>query len=117
LDRHRTLQKQLKETTTSTILELDKKIKNTDVTLREIVVQIRDQTDERRLFASIDEKYQSNSDFVATFRPDKTSMAKDFIESLPTYVKYLYPTADIYGIFTIDAVEAAEYEEYDPATQ
>jgi len=117
LDRHKTLLKQLKETTTSTILELDKKIKNTNVTLREIVVQIRDKSDERRVFASIDERYQSNSDFVATFRPDKTSMAKDFIESLPTYVKYIYPNADIYGIFTIDAVEAAEFEEYNPVTQ
>jgi len=117
LDRHKTLLKQLKETTTSTILELDKKIKNTTVTLREIVVQIRDKSDERRVFASIDERYQSNSDFVATFRPDKTSMAKDFIESLPTYVKYIYPNADIYGIFTIDAVESAEFEEYNPVTQ
>jgi len=117
LDRHKTLIKQLKEFSTSTILELDKKIPNTKVTLREAVIDIRDIIDNRRVFASIDEKYQSMSDFVATFRPDKTSKAKEFIESLPTYIKHLYPHADLSGIFTIDAIEAADFEEYNPENQ
>ena len=117
LDRHKTLVKQLKEFSTPNILELDKKISKTNVTLREIVIQIRDHSDGRRLFASIDEKYQSSSDFVATFRPDKTSMAKEFLESLPTYVMHVYPGADLSGTFTIDAIESATMEKYDPETQ
>jgi len=117
LDHHKTLIKQLKEFSTPNVLELDKKIPKTNVTLREVVIQIRDHTDERRLFASIDEKYNSSSDFVAIFRPDKTSMAKEFLESLPTYVLRMYPSADLSGIFTIDAIESVEMEQYDPTTQ
>jgi len=117
LDCHKTLVKQLKEYSTPNILELDKKISKTNVTLREIVIQIRDHSDGRRLFASINEKYQSSSDVVATFHPDKTSMAKEFLESLPTYVMHVYPSADLSGTFTIDAIESATMEEYDPDTQ
>ena len=44
-------------------------------------------------------------------------MAKEYLESLPTYVKYKYPDADLSGTFTIDAIEASQFETYDPITQ
>ena len=117
LDKHKTLSKEMRQVEATSILNLDKKIGNTRFTLRDIIINIRDKTDNRRVFNSIDQKYNNPSAYIAQYRPDKAELAKAHIFSLATYVKYLYPEAKLNKIFTIDALDEAEVEIYYPNTQ
>jgi len=116
-DKHKTLCKEMRQTETENILNLDRKIGDSKFTLRDIVLGIRDKTDKRRVFNSIDQKYNNPSIYVAQYRPDKAELAKAHMLSLSTYVKHLYPTANLTRIFTIDSITEAEVETYYPNTQ
>jgi len=110
-------QSELGRTFTDSILNLDKKIDTTTLTLRDVVNNIRDCVDDRRIFATVDKKWNSGTEYVAVFRPDKNAKAYAFIKSLSTYVKHLFTEAKLDRIFTIEALEAAKIEQYDQNTQ
>ena len=115
--KHRAMMKQLAVCDCTQIINLDKKIGESTMTVRDIVVNIRDHEDNFRVFASIDEKWNSDTLFTATYRPDKATKAYDYMRSLATYVQYLFPDASLKRIFTLDAIEKAKTEKYDPTTQ
>ena len=121
-DRHASFLKNLGRSDCSQILNLDKKIKlpttdNKTTTLRHIILSIKDNVDDRRIFATVDEKYNSDDLHVLTFRPDKSTKANGFVDSLSTYILNTFPTLSFDGILTIDSLEQAKYEKYDPDTQ
>ena len=116
-DKHKTLCKEMRQVETETIINLDRKIGDTKLTLRDIVLSIRDKTDTRRVFNSIDQKYNNPTTYVAQYRPDKAELAKAYMQSLSTYVKHLYPQTNLSKIFTIDSIEEASIETYYPNTQ
>jgi len=116
-NKHMICQSELGRTFTDSILNLDKKIDTTTLTLRDVVNNIRDIVDDRRIFATVDKKWNSGTEYVAVFRPDKNAKAYAFIKSLSTYVKHLFTEAKLDRIFTIEALEAAKIEQYDQNTQ
>lgn len=117
-DKHKAFMKQISECNCDQILNLDRIIATSGKTLRSIITEIRDKDDNRRIFASIDERYNDNTTFVATFRPDKKSKAYEFMNSLSTYILYLFPNeSDLIGILTIEAIANAKEETYHPTTQ
>ena len=87
------------------------------MTLRDTVVNIRDNDDDRRIFSTIDTRYDRPDVHVAWYRPDKASKAEAFLESLCTYVKFLHPNVSLEKIFTISALEEAENAVFYPSTQ
>ena len=87
------------------------------VSERDIGVNIRNNQDNYRVFASMDEKWNSDILFTATYRPDKATKAYDFMRSLATYVKFLFPDASIKRIFTLDAIEKTKSKKYHPESQ
>jgi len=64
-DKHKTLCKEMRQVETETIINLDRKIGDTKLTLRDIVLSIRDKTDTRRVFNLIDQKYNNPTTYVA----------------------------------------------------
>ena len=116
-DKHKTLTKEMRQVESTGILNLDKKIGSTGKTLRDIVTNIRDKKDGRRIFNTIDRKYNNPLVYVAQYRPDKAEMAKAYIFSLATYVKHAYPQHDLGKVFTVDALEESKVETYYPNTQ
>ena len=120
-DRHASFLKNLGRSDCSQILNLDKKIKlpSSDkyTTLRYIILGIKDNVDNRRIFATVDEKYNSDDLHVLTFRPDKSTKANGFVDSLSTYVLHKFPSTSFEGILSIDSIEQAKYEKFDPNTQ
>ena len=117
VSKHRALMKQLGFCDCTQIINLDCKVGNSSNTVRDIVINLRDKQDNFRIFGSIDEKWNSDTVFTATYRPDKASKAYDFMRSLATYTQYLYPDANLKRIFTFDAIEKAQSEKYNPDTQ
>ena len=115
--KHRAMMNQIAMCDCTQIINLDKKIGDSNMTVRDIVVNIRDNEDNYRVFASIDEKWNSDTLFTATYRPDKATKAYDFMRSLATYVQYLFPDASLKRIFTLDAIEKAKSEKYHPGSQ
>ena len=119
-DRQSSFLKNLGKSDCSQILNLDKKIKISDdksTTLRYIILSIKDVIDNRRIFATVDEKYNSDDLHVLSFRPDKATKANGFVDSLSTYVIHTFPNVSFEGILTIDSLEQAKYEKFDPSTQ
>jgi len=119
-DRHSSFLKNLGKADCTQIISLDKKIKIGDskfTTLRYILLGIKDNEDNRRIFATVDEKYNSDDKYVVTFRPDKSAKAMGFIDSLSTYVQHVFPNVSFEKILTIEAIDQARYERYDPQTQ
>lgn len=117
LDKHKNLTKGLKRFEISSILNLDRRIGSSKMTLRDTVVNIRDNDDDRRIFSTIDTRYDRPDVHVAWYRPDKASKAEAFLESLCTYVKFLHPNVSLEKIFTISALEEAENAVFYPSTQ
>jgi len=117
VSKHRAMMNQIGICDCTQIINLDSKIGTSEMTVRDLVVNIRDNTDNFRIFASIDEKWNSDTTFSAAYRPDKASKAYDYMRSLSTYVAYLYPQASLKRIFTFDAIEKSKSEKYDPKTQ
>ena len=102
---------------TSQILEIDRKIPGTKATIRNILLNIRDRSDNHRIFNSIDLRWNSTFIYNITYRPDKRTLAYMFCNSLPTYVQFLHHGKDLYRIFTLDALDKASEEEYHPSRQ
>ena len=117
LDKHRNLTKGLRRFEVSSIMNLDRRIGQSKQTLRDIVVGIRDNEDDRRIFSTIDTRYDRPDVHVAWYRPDKASKAEAFLHSLCTYVKFLHPTAALEKVFTIAALEESENAVYYPNSQ
>ena len=111
-DRHKYFLDQLGLCSTSQILEIDEKIPGTKATIRNILLNIRDKSDNHRIFNSIDIRWNSTSIYNITYRPDKRPMAYMFVNSLSTYVRHLYPDKDLSKIFTLDAIDKANEEQY-----
>ena len=109
-DKHKTLSNEMRQVETVSILNLDRKIGDSKQTLRDIIIDIRDKTDGRRIFNSIDQKYNSPTTYIAQYRPDKAELAKAYLYSIATYVKFLFPHASLGRIFTIDALDEAAVE-------
>jgi len=116
-DKHKTLSSEMRQMETSSILNLDGKIGSIGKTLRDIVTNIRDKRDERRVFNSIDRKYNNPNVYVIQYRPDKAELAKAHILSLATYVKHTYPNQELKKVFTVEALEESKVETYFPENQ
>ena len=118
--RHHNFIKNLGRIDCTQIVSLDKRIQIDDkrsTTLRNIITNIKDKEDGRRIFATIDEKYNTDDIHIATYRPDKQSKANGFINSLSTYVAWRLPNVPLEGILTLEAIDQSKYESYDPETQ
>jgi len=115
--KHTSLLAQLGQCECSQIVNLDKQIRNNKMTLRDVILNIRDKQDGHRIYASIDEKWNSDTMFVATYRPDKSNMAYDFMTSLSTYVKFLFPDSNLKRILTPQALDKANDESCNPSSQ
>ena len=99
------------------IIDADRTIPGTKTNLRRTLLHLRDNNDNHRIFNSIDVHWNGNTQFVITFRPDKTAMAYSFSNSISTYVHHLYPTADLSQIFTLEAIGKAKEETFHPDLQ
>ena len=117
VSKHTSLLNQLGMCECTQILNLDKRIGNSQMTLRDVILNVRDNKDGYRVFGSIDEKWNSDTIFVATYRPDKSSLAYDFVRSLSTYVTYLYPDVSLKRILTPYSIDKAKDEQYNPNLQ
>jgi len=117
LSKHTTLQTQMGVCECTQIINLDKRIGSSQMTIRDIILNVRDKKDGHRVFGSIDEKWNSDSIFVATYRPDKSALAYDFVRSLSTYASFLYPNTSFKRILTAYAIDKAVDESYNPMTQ
>lgn len=116
-DKHKYFLEKIERYQTTKILSIDTRIPGTRYNLRHVVLNIRDKRDNHRIFHSIDVHWQNPTMYVLTFRPDKKSLAYQFNNSLPTYVQYLYPNADLSHIFTMEAMDQADDETYHPNKQ
>lgn len=116
-DKHQYFIEKMQKCETTKILNIDKVIPGTKLNLQNIVLNIRDKTDDHRIFNSIDIHWDNPSVYVITFRPDKQALAYPFNSSLPTYIHHLYPKADLSKIFTMEALDQAFEETYHPDTQ
>jgi len=117
VNKHKAYQDKICEGQCYQIIKLDKKIKNVGKSIREIVTNIRDRQDNKRIFGSIDEHWRNPLEFTVTYRPDKQSQAYSYLKSLATYVQYLYPNASLNGYFTNEALHKAMVETYDAVAQ
>ena len=116
-DKHKYFLDRIEHCENNLILDIDRKIPSSNTTLRSLVLNIRDKNDKHRIFNSIDLRWNSNSVYILTFRPDKKSMAYDFSNSLSTYIRHLYPDSDLSKVFTLSAIERASQEIYHPDLQ
>ena len=116
-DRHKYFLDQLGLCSTSQILEIDERIPGTKTTIRDIILNVRDKSDNHRIFNSIDIRWNSTSIYNITYRPDKRTLAYSFCNSLPTYVQFMHPDKDLSKLFTLDALDKASEEEYHPDSQ
>jgi len=117
VNKHRAFLSQIKRVVCTQVISLDKKIKNTDTSIRQIVTNIRDSTDNKKIFGSIDEHWRNPSECTVTYRPDKDNKAISFMRSLSTYVMFKYPDANLSGTFSLEAIDKARSESFDPNTQ
>ena len=115
--KHTSLLAQLGQCECSQIVNLDRQISGSKMTLRDVILNVRDKQDGHRIFGSIDEKWNSDTLFIATYRPDKSTKAYDFVRSLSTYVKYLFPDGNFKRILTPQAIDKANDESYNPSSQ
>ena len=99
------------------IVDPDKRIPGTSTTLRHILLSLRDKEDNHRIFNSVDVQWNDSTQYVLTFRPDKTSMAYAYSNSVSTYVRHLYPNSDLSQVFTLEAIDRAKEESYHPNDQ
>ena len=117
VSKHTSLLNQLGVCECTQIINLDKKIESSQMTLRDVILNVRDKKDGYRVFGSIDEKWNSDTIFVATYRPDKSALAYDFVRSLSTYMTYLFPDASFKRILTPQALDKANDETYNSNSQ
>jgi len=91
VSKHRAMMNQIGMCDCTQIINLDEKIGNNTTTVRDIIINKRNNDDEFRIFATIDEIWNSDTMFTAVYRPDKASKAYGFMKSLLTYATFLYP--------------------------
>lgn len=116
-DKHKYFLDQLGLCSTSQMLEIDRKTPGTKDTVRSILLNIRDRSDNHRISNSIDLRWNSISIYNVTYRPDKRTIAYTFCNSLPAYVQFLHQNKDLSRIFTLDALDKASEEAYHPNQQ
>ena len=116
-DKHKYFLDNIGLCSTSQPIDIDTRIPGAKATIRTILLSIRDKRDNHRVFNSIDIRWNSDSIYNITYRPDKKSMAYMFCNSLSTYVHHMYPTADLSKIFTLDAIDKAHEETYNEDSQ
>jgi len=116
-DKHKTFLKQMKQYVSEDFICIDKKIGDSKLTIRDVFNNIRDDDDGRRIFSSIDSKWNDSDTHIAVFRPDKASKAVNFVKYAVAYIKHLFPKAPLHRIFKIDALESTDKAVYDPETQ
>ena len=117
VDRHKFFTYQIGVCQTSQLLEIDSRIPGSQLSIRAIVLGIKDQQDGQQVFNPIDLQYKTINTFNLTYRPDKKNLAYQYCNSLSTYVHHLYPDSDLTRIFTLEAIEMAKEEKYHPTTQ
>lgn len=116
-DHHKYFLDQISLCSTSQPLEIDRKILGTKATIRPELLEIRDKKDNHRVFNSIDVRWNSSTIYNITYRPDKKNLAYSFCNSLSTYIHHKYPEADLSKIFSLEAIDRAHEESYDPTNQ
>jgi len=118
VSKHKTFLAEIKQVNTDAIISLDKKIGDSKMTVRDLVNNYKDIKDGKRIFSTINSKWNDAQTHIALFRPDKTAQAYAFIQSISTYVYHTFPTAtNLHKIFTVEAIEQAKSEQYHPGTQ
>ena len=117
VSRHRYFIEQLGTCTTSKIIEIDRKIPTTQMTLRSLLLGLRDASDNHRIFHSINLRWNTTNTWNITYRPDKRTLAHQYCNSFCTYVRHKFPEHDLTRLFTLDALDEAEEETYFPDTQ
>lgn len=116
-DRHKFFLSQIGVCQTSQLLEIDTRIPGSQLSIRGIVLAIKDRLDGQQVFNSIDLQWKTINTFNLNYRPDKKTLVYQFCNSLSTYVHHLYPNAELSKIFTLVAIELAKEETYHPSTQ
>ena len=111
-DKHKYFLDNIDLCSTSQPIDIDTRIPGTKSTIRTILLAIRDKQDNHRVFNSIDVRWNSDSIYNITYRPDKKSLAYMYCNSLSTYVHHLHPEADLSKIFSLDAIDQAGEETY-----
>lgn len=117
VSRHRYFVEQLGTCTTSKIIEIDRKILNTQTTIRSLLLDLRDDSDNHQIFHSINLRWNTTNTWNITYRPDKRTLAYEYCNSLCTYVRYKFQDHDLSRIFSLDAFDEAEEETYFPESQ
>ena len=115
--KHRYFLDQIGMCETSRIVDLDKRIPGSRLSLRKIILNLKDNSDGHRVFNSIDVKWNNPSIFVMTFRPDKTSLAYDHCNNHSTNITHLYPDTDLSHVLTLEGIQKAFEEIYHPDPQ
>lgn len=113
-DKHKYFLDQIGLCSTARPLDIDRDIPGTKQTIRTILLGIRDKTDNHHVFHSIDIRWNSSTIFNLTYRPDKKSLAYMYCNSLSSYAHHKFPDADLSKIFSLDAIDKAHEETYDP---
>ena len=116
-DKHKYFLEQIGLCSTAQPLEIDRKIPGSNMTIRSLLLDIRDKSDNHKVFHSIDLRWNSTSVYNVTYRPDKKSVAYSFCNSLSTYVHNKFPEADLSRLFTMDAIDKAHKESYNDTNQ
>ena len=93
-------------------MEIDTKIPGSQLTVRNIVLSIKDRMDGQQVFNSNDLQYKSINTYNITFRPGKQTLAYQFCNSLSTYICHQYPNVDLTRILTLEAIEKGKEETY-----
>ena len=117
VNRHKCFMSQIATCETGQILTLDKRIGNSNDTIRTTLLAIVDKKDGKRVFNSIDASWKNKTEFIMTFRPDKCEIAYEFRNSISTYIQHLFPNTDLTNVLTYEAIVTAQDEIYDPETQ
>ena len=118
VSKHKTFLSEIKQVSTDAIIELDKRIGESKMTVRDVINGYTDIKDGKRVFATINAKWNDAQTHIALFRPDKVAQAYAFIQSISTYVYHTFPTAtNLHKLFTVESLEQARNEQYHPGTQ
>jgi len=94
----------IKQVSTGAIIQLDKRIGDSKMTIQDVINKYEDINDGKCIFASINAKWNDSQTHVALFGPDKASQACVFIQPISTYVYHTFPTAtNLHKLFTVEA--------------
>ena len=117
VNKHKAFQTQMKEASCYQFVSIDKKIRGTNTTTRELITSLRDSIDGRRIFGSVDEHWRNSLEYTVTYRPDKEAKAYAFLKSFSTYAMHKFPQASLGGTFSVEAIAKSHNETFNPNTQ